>query len=93
MKRVQNKCLKQSHRILDNIAKIKCGCLHYFLKGKIRDLSYMRSSDVEPFDDEVAEDAALTNALALDPMKQTLASVNMKYGNREIWLFKIATRE
>ena len=45
------------------------------LTGKIRDLSYMYSSDAAPFDAEVTEDKALSNALASDPMKLALATV------------------
>ena len=45
--------------------------------GKIRELSYVRSSDTEPFDNDVAEDAALTNALVSDPIKQTLTTVRI----------------
>ena len=40
-------------------------------------MSYVRLSDTEPFDDDVAEDAALTNALVSDPIKQTLTTVRI----------------
>ena len=44
--------------------------------GKIRDLSFVSSGDAEPFDDDVAEDTALKNALASDPVKMPLGTVN-----------------
>jgi len=53
------------------------------ITGKIRELSYVRSSDTEPFDDDVAEDAALTNALVSDPIKQTLTTEKLVFKCRK----------
>ena len=38
-------------------------------------MSFVRATETEPFENEVAEDVALNNALASDPMQQPLATV------------------
>jgi len=65
-----------------NHPEFRAFCLNN-ITGKIRDLSYMHSSDDQPFNDEVAEDKALSNALASDPMRQTLASEKLVFKCRK----------
>jgi len=65
-----------------NNPKFRTFCLNN-ITGKIRDLSYMYSSDAAPFDAEVTEDKALSNALASDPMKLTLATEKLTFKCRK----------
>ena len=53
-----------------------------FPSGKIRELSFVRPSDSEPFDKDVAEDNALKNAMASDPIKMPLGTVRIAIDKR-----------